>query len=61
MLLQVAAAQFARGDRRSITYVVLDRGGRTSGGANREERVVEQKQTEHETNRAPQEVHMSVF
>ena len=53
MLLQVAAAQFARGDRRPVTYVVLDRRVWARRPANREERVIEQQQTKHETNRAP--------
>jgi len=53
VLLQVAAAQFARGDRRPITYVVLDRGVGARSGANREERVIEQQEAKHETNGPP--------
>jgi hypothetical protein len=53
VLLQVAAAQFARGDRRPITYVVLDRGVGARSGANREERVIEQQEAKHETNCPP--------
>ena len=60
MLLQVAAAQFAGRNCRSVTYVMLDRRVRTRGRANREERVVEQKQPKHETNRPPRKADTSV-
>jgi len=60
VLLQIAAAQFARGDRQSVTYMVLDRRVRAGGGANREEWVVEQQQTKHETNRAPGKTHSTI-
>src|SRR5579872_7411010 len=53
VLLQVAAAQFARGDRRPIANVVLDRGVGARSGANREERVIEQQEAKHETNGPP--------
>ena len=53
MLLQVAAAQFARSDRRPVTYMVFDRRSRARSGTNREEWVVEQQKTKHETNCPP--------
>ena len=52
-MLKVAAAQFARGDGRSITDVVLDRCGGAAGGANRKKRVVEQQQSKHQRHRPP--------
>ena len=55
MLLQVAAAQFARGDRRAVTYMVLERCVRARSRANRKKGVIEQQQTKHEANRTPRE------
>jgi hypothetical protein len=60
MLLQVAAAQFARGDRRSVTYMVLDRRVGARSGANREERVIEQQQAKHETNCPPRKTDVTI-
>ena len=51
MLLEFAGAQFARGNRRSITYVPLDRRIRAARRIDGEEWVVEQKQREHQANR----------
>ncbi len=59
MLLKIAATQFACGDRGPVTYVVLDRRVGARSGANREERVIEQQQAKHETNRAPRKAHVS--
>jgi hypothetical protein len=55
MLLEVAAAQFARGDRRAVTYMVLERCVRARSRANRKKGVIEQQQTKHEANRTPRE------
>ena len=60
VLLQVAAAQFACGDRRPITYVVLDRGVGARSGANREERVIEQQEAKHETNCPPRKADVTI-
>ena len=60
VLLQVAAAQFARGDRRPIANVVLDRGVGARSGANREERVIEQQEAKHETNCPPRKADVTI-
>src|ERR1700722_11779131 len=60
MLLEVASAQFARGDRRSVTYMVLERCVRARSRANREERVIEQQQAKHETNCPPRQTYVTV-
>ena len=60
MWLQIAAAQFARSDRRPVTYVVLDRRGGAWSGANRKERIVEQQQTKDETQRPPRKADSAI-